>query len=218
MLKKVKEFFFEEIEESVEIEEFPQFEAEPVLVEEPRKENIIPEESTNRVSFINLTEEKEPIEILEVEEEIVEDVFEETKSETSEYESEYEFNPVISPIFGITSQEKNLIEKGFFPKEVKTTKGEESILGTIISPIYGVKKPITETEEVIEVFEHLEEPDFNEEEVLANLKEESFESEIVDDHVEPELIIDESIDDLIEEFYYEVDEDDQFTLFSKELD
>ena len=110
--------------------------------------------------------------------------------------------PVISPIFGITNQERVLLGEGevsFLWEETKTESQEESILGTVISPIYGINRPLSESK------------------VAKEPEEAVFDSEYSDDYFEPELNIDESIDDLIEDYYYEVEEEEeQFTLFSQE--
>lgn len=203
MLKKIKDFFIEEVEEIEEIDDISQFEAEPVLKAEPHQE-VTPEDNSSRVSFINLSEEKEIVET-PLEKEIVEEGTTkpvEVVELEEEKEAEYEFSPVISPIFGVTNQERVLLaqsEVTFHWEKTKIESQEESILGTVISPIYGVNRPISESKAPKET-----------EEVV-------FDSEYSDDYFEPELNIDESIDDLIEDYYYEVEEEEeQFTLFSQE--
>ncbi len=203
MLKKIKDFFIEEVEEIEEIDDVSHFETEPVLKTEPHQE-ITPDDNSSRVSFINLSEEKEVVDA-PLEKEIVEEVI--TKPiEVVELEegkeAEYEFIPVISPIFGVTNQERMLLAQGGFSfrwEKTETKPQEESILGTVISPIYGVNRPVAESK------------------VVKESEDAMFDSEYSDDYFEPELNIDESIDDLIEDYYYEVDEEEeQFTLFSQE--
>lgn len=70
--------------------------------------------------------------------------------------TEYEFTKVISPIFGVikdNSANDKAEQPSFNTKKTTTTIKNKSVLGTVISPIYGISKEEIEEESVEEVEE-----------------------------------------------------------------
>lgn len=76
------------------------------------------------------------------------------KTVRAEVKEDYEFTPVISPIFGVMG-EKNQPAAAASP--VKKASPAKSMLGTVISPIYGMEKP--EEDKVEEITERLDKPE-----------------------------------------------------------
>lgn len=70
--------------------------------------------------------------------------------------TEYEFTKVISPIFGVikdNSANDKAEQPSLNTKKTTTTIKNKSVLGTVISPIYGISKEEIEEESVEEVEE-----------------------------------------------------------------
>lgn len=168
MLRKLASLFFEEEEEVVEEEELDiapvklppissAIEKKPVnielketsKIEEPVQkptEKPFVFEATKSATRIDLT--PEPVV--------------KTKRSVSESSVVYEFQPVISPIFGVSDKDKQtVVVKTTTP--VDASPVHHSTLQTIISPIYGVKKsdgytsevPVTQAPSVTENDEHV---------------------------------------------------------------
>ncbi len=168
MLRKLASLFFEEEEEVVEEEELDiapvklppvssAIEKKPVSIdlketskiEEPvtkPTEKPFVFEATKSATRIDLT--PEPIV--------------KTKRSVSESSVVYEFQPVISPIFGMSDKDKQtVVVKATTPIEASPV--HHSTLQTIISPIYGVKKsdgyttevPVTQAPTIADNNEHV---------------------------------------------------------------
>jgi virulence-associated protein VagC len=138
MLKKLLSFLFEEEEI---VEEVPDIKEETKLIIEPLSEkklsriDVDQESSQQSVAPISkpIVQEPKPIEQPIIKKEPLPPIVEKPKRQ----EVAYEFSSAISPIFGKLKQE----EKTPIIVQPKIAFEEsESILGTIISPIYGVKK------------------------------------------------------------------------------
>lgn len=141
MLRKLASLFFEEEEEIVEEED-----AEnkgpllPPIVKAPEKK-------TPRIETETISEVQEAIKMPVISETPLkpatridigpETSIQKTKRSVSENKVVYEFQPVISPIFGISEKDKQTVATQATP-QVPTPR--HSPLQTIISPIYGVMK------------------------------------------------------------------------------
>ncbi len=69
------------------------------------------------------------------------------RSDRPQVQQEYEFTPVISPIFGVLDAQGASVETPVVKKKSAPVK---SSLGTVISPIYGMEKPVQDKVEQIE--------------------------------------------------------------------
>ncbi len=191
MLKKLKDFFIEEIEEIEEIDapEVKEVPFSPAPKQPSETLNETEPVVTNRKVLADLRLDpplKEPLV-----EEPVEKMPEIDESElVDELDYAYEFMPVISPIFGIAPADQPMIKKQLTGIST-ASQATSSILGTVLSPIYGSLKPMTPlTSEPTELtLPRKEQADLD------------------------------SIDDLISEFELTPEEEDEsFTLFNQELD
>lgn len=128
MLKKFIDFFFEEDE--IEYEPELKQEVEEKMVKE---EPIFYETAHKPSTFINL-EEQAP---KPKQEEVKQVSRKERVSADKKPAVEYEFTSVISPIFG-SNEEANAKKPKASPKaSYASSTTKDSLLGTIISPIYG---------------------------------------------------------------------------------
>lgn len=152
MFKKFVDFFFEDVEEQEEVVE----EIEEKVPEEPitrkpmadisleAKKNENPEvKEDNKMEFYEVAQKPSRfIDLEEVKKEITPSRRERRVEIKDTRKPNYEFNAVISPIFGVREASTNAMnEKGDTNKDAE----EESILGTVFSPMYG--KNINRNEE-----------------------------------------------------------------------
>ncbi len=105
--------------------------AKPVTLkekEEPIRKEVLKKES--RSTMISVDELKEPTPVKKI-------AVSERKSKP-----EYEFTQVISPIFGVIGEEPENRSESFVPNTPKKKKAmkSNSVLGTVISPIYGINR------------------------------------------------------------------------------
>lgn len=144
MLKKLRNFFFEEEEIVEDVYEEPVVEPTTEKVVTPVKED----KESARSTFINLDEKSVEMAVeVSREEPTKTRTIQADKPQTSKQPSsktlkadDYEFSPVISPIFGISDKEKQRsVEVKKTDVKIGVTKGTKSVIGTVISPIYGIK-------------------------------------------------------------------------------
>ncbi len=132
MIKKLIDSLFEEIEEPIEED----VEEKNLIVENPSK---ISSKVTERVEIKDDVKK----EVLKKETRSVMIDVDEVKEKTSvkkniERKTEYEFTKVISPIFGLLEEPDDSESTPSFVQPVrKKMMKSDSVLGTVLSPIYG---------------------------------------------------------------------------------
>lgn len=147
MFKKLLSFLFDEEvleDENESLEEEIESLTKPLEISQPQKSVVlidIDEPIKHEPTVLDLQESIQPQPISEKPVTKTEKTEKPTIAKTVKATTEYEFSKVISPIFGYKHQPEVTIQVQ--PKlKVET---ESSVLGTIISPIYGAKKSKSQT-------------------------------------------------------------------------
>lgn len=134
MFKKLMSFILEDEEEIVEedLNEITQQE-EPIVIRRSLVEKETKIESHQLVETPDVLLNKNPSRMIDVDD--LPRPATHIKKIKAEKNPEYEFSPVISPMFGVSQAESESFST-VIPIKLKT----QSVIGTIISPIYGVDK------------------------------------------------------------------------------
>lgn len=207
LIKKLTSFFFEESDEDIiaddEIKDitFKHQNEDDILddlvkpVAEVKTETKPKETQKQEISkFVNIEVEKEAKETELVKEK------KETKAKVIRHldeKKEYEYTPVISPMFGLSENEKNDNAEPKHPKKVaRTIKKKINPLGTIISPYYGLEEAENVAEEK-KKNQEIENPANSDVEVVV--QNEDHELKINDNSLQESLFSDEVMNEIKKE-------------------